>query len=637
MSLFKQMAILISGLLLVVFSLIALVLFNDAKESIQNRLYEDAQNSAATLSLSLANAAEDITAMKVMIDAIFDSGNFEYIILEDIDGDVIYKKVSNSDLKLPIWFKKLVNLDSSLATANVSSGWNPVGILKVKSDEAFAYEQLFSITKKLLLIFVTTYILSLILLAYMLKLVLKPLKEIEKQAQAIHKNQFLIQKNIPRTKEFKEVVLVMNKMVLKIKEMFEKANNELKKLKEQEYIDKTTGLKNRKFFINKLSQYLNEDSIKKGGLGVVVAFEGAQLANKKIGYKNVDNIFIDISKSLLKISKKFKNTIVARLNPTEFIMTIHKQELDDIALDNLKKELENLKKILKDYKLDIDESYFVFGIFEFENFTDTSKFLSMVDDTITNAKIDAKHFYFRKLEDKKELYPKDSLRELILKALKEDLFVLKTYDVVDTDIKKVIHKTLTINMEVDGKRFLYGEFITAAFQLALANDIFKKMLELLFTKYKDVYKNDKISVRLPYEFLDSKGAFGFIKQLLQSNKKTKLNLIFEIPDRYIHAYKTDIIAYKDMFDIYGIELGIFDFIGEGGDFSYIKELKPIYIKSQKNFFLSLEKTSLDAIFALANSLDIELIAMGVLDLNELRKLQDIGIYKIQGSVVKEFV
>jgi len=165
------MALVVTGVLFAVLVTVTTILFNDATNSIQNRLYEDAQNTAASLSLSLGTADGDVTTMQTMINATFDSGHFASISLIDVDGDTIYKRTNESDEekgKIPNWFRNFVNIEAPTASANVSHGWQPIGVLNVQSDPNFAYEELYKVLKHLTIILVTIFVIALLFLYLLL-------------------------------------------------------------------------------------------------------------------------------------------------------------------------------------------------------------------------------------------------------------------------------------------------------------------------------------------------------------------------------------------------------------------------------------------------------------------------------------
>ena len=330
MTLYKQVALLLSIFLLVILTTVLTLNFKSANESTQERLYEDAQNTASSLSLSLGSANGDVSMMSTMINANFDSGNYSYISLMDVDDEILYERISEiKTVDVPDWFLDIVEITAPLATAQVSAGWSPVGLLSVQSDSSQAYLYLFGILKSLLISFTILAIAALIILNLLLVAILKPLKEVQKQAEAVIRNEFIFQEKIPYTKEFRDVVVGMNSMVSKVKTMFDKGNEELKRQKELDYIDKDTKLKNRKYLIQKLPEYLKIDASSKSGINMMIAFSGVIEANAEIGHKNVDKLFIDISDIFKAYASNYKNSIVARMNGTEFTLLLPSCSHDD--------------------------------------------------------------------------------------------------------------------------------------------------------------------------------------------------------------------------------------------------------------------------------------------------------------------
>ena len=222
----------LSIFLVVILTTVLTLNFQSANASVQDRLYEDAKNTASSLSLSLGSANGDISMMSTMINANFDSGNYLVISLLDVDDVLLYERTAESTFSdVPAWFLNNVSIEAPVASANVSAGWSQVGILNVQSDVAYAYKQLYTILINLLVSFGLITISGLVILYIILAAILKPLKEVQKQAEAVGRNEFILQTDIPNTKEFKDVVLGMNNMVSKVKAMFDKGNEELKRQK----------------------------------------------------------------------------------------------------------------------------------------------------------------------------------------------------------------------------------------------------------------------------------------------------------------------------------------------------------------------------------------------------------------------
>lgn len=398
MTLFKQIALMLSIFLLIVLTTVLTLNFQSANESVQDRLYEDAKNTASSLSLSLGSANGDISMMSTMINANFDSGNYRYISLVDVDEEIIYDRTIESEiLDVPQWFINAVNIKAPIASANVSAGWSQVGILNVQSDETYAYKQLYSILINLLISFGIIAFIGLVILNLLLVAILKPLKEVQKQAEAVIRNEFIIQENIPYTKEFKDVVLGMNNMVSKVKAMFDKGNEELKRQKELEYIDKSTKLRNRKYLIDKLPEYLKVDATSKGGINIMIALSGVIEANEKIGHRDVDQLFTNVANIFAAHAKNFDNSIVARMNGTEFSILLPDCS-EANGMDLARGIYESTKEIITLSDLDTSVTFISLGLYGYNYKENIGQLLSHSDNALAQAKFNDDNIHIEKLK-----------------------------------------------------------------------------------------------------------------------------------------------------------------------------------------------------------------------------------------------
>ena len=216
MTLFKQLFFLIALLLTTLFAAAVGINFKSTADSLQKQLHADAKNTAASLSLSLASANGNLSMMATIINANFDNGTYKNITLLDMNGELLYERHNEDKApEVPKWFMGIVPIKASIASANVSSGWNPIGIIYVQSGTAETYAQLYRILNALTLSFLLLFIVALALLYLLLSLLLKPLKDIRSQAEAILNNKFIVQEKLPYTQDFREVASALNTMVKK--------------------------------------------------------------------------------------------------------------------------------------------------------------------------------------------------------------------------------------------------------------------------------------------------------------------------------------------------------------------------------------------------------------------------------------
>lgn len=632
MTLFKQMALMLSVFLYTILTIVLFLNFQSTKNSVKDRLYDDAKNTATSLSLSLGSVNGDVTAMSTMINANFDSGNYNKIRLVDIDTNVLYERKNETDDRtVPNWFLNLINIKAPIAFANVSAGWSQVGVLEVVGDATYAHKQLYSTFVDLLILFTTVIVVGLLILNYLIHIMLKPLKDIQQQAAAISRNEFIIQENTPYIIEFRDVVVGMNNMVVKVKAMFDKGNRELSFFKEQEYIDRETSLRNKKYFIDKLLEYLKVDASYAGGVNVLLFINGVVEANDKIGRVNVNKMFIEFVDIFKQYTQSIDESIVIRMGGVEFSLFLPNSKIDDII--GIVHSIQNKSyNIIQNYKLDTNKVYLAFGLYEYSSKNSVTQFLSACDDTLSQAKFFENRIFAQKAKESFEIMGRDEWRQTIQKSIDENKFEFIFWNVLDTKNKTELHKIISVKLNYnDKKSFSYAQFMSHAIQAGLSFNLYQILLKNIFMSSGILNNNTSYSFRLPKEFLEHKDAYEYLQGLLKSTKR-KYNITIELPDRLLRDDSKHIRDIVELFKKHNIEVGIFEFIGESNDYEYIQHLRPVYIKAQASYLLSQSKESLNALRLITDTVGISLIAVGVDDIEEVHKLESLDIFNIQGSV-----
>src|SRR5690554_7907850 len=88
-------------------------------------------------------------------------------------------------------------------------GWQRLGDIQVTSYTGTAYQDLWTVFLSEIKWYGLILLLGLVFLQWLLRWLLKPLQEVERQALAISNRQLIVQKHIPRTRELKHMVLAM--------------------------------------------------------------------------------------------------------------------------------------------------------------------------------------------------------------------------------------------------------------------------------------------------------------------------------------------------------------------------------------------------------------------------------------------
>ena len=635
MSLKTLLFSILSAMMILLWSATFIAVFNNEKKEIETELYNNSKNVAQSLSLSLSHTNGDKTLMKTMINAVFDGGHFNQIVLTDNNNNIIYKRIKEiNEYHIPSWFKKLIKLSSPTANANVSNGWNPIGIIYVQNDVEYGYDKLYRIFIQLSLIYIFATIISILVLKIILNEILKPLEEIKKQAEEIINRNFIIIKKLPFIKELREVTQALNKMIEKLKIMFENANKEIVKLKQKEYIDPLTSLKNRKYFIEKLNSLINGDENILEGINIFISLQNLEEANKKLGRIKTDNMIKEIASSIKNfldtklIPHLNNNYILARLNGSEFAVFI-----PNISIEEGEKIIFLLKsqidKIVSKYTNTIET---VIGAYVVESSAKLEEILSNTDKAVATAKVNQQKIFILKSKYHTP-YSKEEWKKIIKTALENNLIDFITYNAVNTKNHTINHKTLSLCIKNQDKILKYSEFIPAAIHLDLLDDIYKAAIEKLIGSN---FAFNKYSFKLPLEFIYKTNNFLFVEKMFQKNK-LNFELILELPEKFLIE---DIETAKELVKIIknnNLKFGIYNFIAESKNFDYIINLAPEFIKSDKNFYITQQNEILIHLKNIAITTETDLIATGVNEIKYLDILKEKGIYIIQGSVTDKLI
>jgi diguanylate cyclase (GGDEF)-like protein len=635
MKLNKQLAILSVIFFIILFFTILVVSINIIKDSVQKELYENAQNSVSSLSISISNTSTSLNNIKTMIDATFDNGNYERITYKDINNNILYQR----DLELrqnhiPLWFENLIEIKIPVAKSTLSNNWQIIGIVEILNDKNTAYSQLYDLMINMFLYLRISYVIFIFILNYIFHLLLKPLLYIEKQAVCAIKNEFIIQKKLPKTKEFRVVIKSINSMIKKFESIFITANETLSQNKQLLYIDKVTNISNRRYFILKASEYINNENERNTGTIIILSVKNADLFNKKMGYKNTDNFIYELAQYVKSLTKIIDAVLVCRLNGTEIVLMLPKIDI--------KKSSTFAKNIISyvDYKLDeLTLSKNDFGIYlailEYKNLQNISDLLGLIDYSLSQAKLLSSGEFYTYINSNITI-GKDTWRENILDALQNDHFEIIYRKVIDIESKQQIHNVVTFNLNIKNQSYSYGTLIAPVVNLGMIENVYLHIIKKVLISNASIEDNFT-AIQLSSLFLNNLNSYEKLKLLFENTKmQNKCKIVFEIPESIINEHYQNSLLYINLFKEYGFDFGINNFIADSKDYSYFKELKPVFIKADKQYLIDTQQ-DINILKIIMESLNLQLIATGVNDIDELNILYERGIKSISGKIVDKII
>lgn len=632
MSLFKQISLIMSIFLAFVFVIVIYLNFQAAKQYAQEEMSNNAQNTASFLSLSLANAKGNVSKMSTMINAIYDSGYFQKIVLLDTKGEVLYERFKEADkLDIPSWFLSLYDFNIPLASSTVSSSWNPIGNIQVIPLQDSSHLKLYKNFIEILQSIALLSLLSFSLLFFLLRLILSSLVNLKEQAEAVSDNNFIINENIPSTSEFKEVTLAMNKMVTKVKTIFEREASSVQNYHKLLYTDTLTGLSNRNYLELKLGEYISSQEADASGSILTIYLDGIIEANKSIGHEKVNTLIQELAKIVQEVTEHNSKILTARLDGTKFCIIFPKmlnKEIYELSERILTLCLVGLEKSTLD---NIDTSIKL--ILSAYSAKDTvSDLFTSIQNSLNNAQKNS--ITDLSLQDTNN---NDLERSLIENRIKEHSIALALQDVFDKDAH-ILHSEAYVRLFDENKNIHEaGSFIPLVHKMNLDTKLDQNVIN--YALKEPSLQDRSIAINISVRFIQSKESITWLKERLASVEATKV-LNFEISNHNLLSSLNESLAFASILKENGHNFGIDRFnVEEGTNLNYLQMIKPEYLKIDASYLQDMltdeQGQKNNALQILIESLDIKIIATNIEKKEVKEALASAGIQYFQGSYLAQ--
>ena len=628
MTLYKQIMLVMSMLVLILLATAMYVNYKNAEDFIRDQLFSNAKNTASSLGVAIGQIQADKAMSESLINAVFDSGYYEKIILSDMDDNVIYQSTDTVKVQgVPNWFIAHVHLESSVATVPLSSNWRFIGSLKISGHRGHAYEQLWQAFSEMLFGFMILGLIALVGIYLFLKIVLHPLKRVREQAEAVIQRRFIFQDKIPKTKEMRDVVNAMNLLVKKVKSIYAKEAKAISDYKRLLYEDRETGYYNRDYFRIKMQEYLNSSDYYSHGY--VLAFEIHKYAHllEEEGVNSVHKAVINLRDSIDKhCCSTFKEAIRCRTRESDVMIILPAIRKDQVA--------QFAQLVCEEYteNYQIDCTYI-----PYEERESLSKVLEKVGSGLMMASdIESETVrIYAKGRDNIPILSYNEWREKVLEAMKNNDFIPMLQPVLAQDGTKV-QEELLLRLHYEDKIVSAGLFMPIIAGVHMLSLLDKYVLELLDT----LALSHPIAVNITHDFITQSANFQQISLLSKRWKKQKMDIIFELSNATVSTDIETAKAFAAHIQREGWQLGIDHFTIGDYDLQILEELKPNYLKINANYFLSLtegreNEISKPSLITLTELLEIDLIAIEVDSKETATRLKENGIILMQGFWIGE--
>jgi len=637
MTLFKQIAVVVSLIFLLIVFATTVVDFKRSGDFIEGQLQTTAQDMATTLGIAISNSTSvsDSAAYETLFNVVFDSGYYSSIKLIAPDGKVILEKYRQLEVNnVPDWFVAMVPLSSATGSTQVMRGWVLLGTLKLTLHPGYVYSSLYKSLEASLFWFVVLFSCGLLALWLILHQLMKPLAQVKQQAEAIHNNQFMQQSSLPRTIELRSVVEAMNRMVGKVQMIFLDQEKTLGLYQKLLYIDDVTGLGNRQYFMAELERAQSEESMFHGSLAVI-KIHYLDYIHDHYGYKKSDDVLQTLADILNDTKEHSISEACARLGNDEFALLISEDEKTVVEY------LEDIFERFKTSAMIIDLSKHVSltaGISSVTVGHGVGKILAESDFALTQA-AEAGVYSIKENLSTNIALPQGKIqwRSCLEESISAGKLFLVKQKVLNSDGIAIHQEVFARLKNEDGQIVPAGIFMPMANILGLGEDVDHAVFQLVkeLSKKPD---NIPVAINLAMSVFSHADALVEFNQLLEFFRQSSTGLCVEASHHIIERYPVMCAEVADSVRKAGHTFGI-DNLNIGYSMEILQAVRPSYVKINSRTLYDMTlgdiPAGFQALLTLTRTLDINLIAVGVESQEVYDNLHKLGVRTMQGNFLSE--
>ena len=323
MSLIRQVWLLLTVTLALAFAGAIGVSVRSARQYLETQLAQKNNDAAQAMALTLSQQKGDPVSLELQIASQFDTGFYERIRLVAPGGRTLVEKQTPEARAsaAPAWFVNLLGIQPQPGVAQVSDGWRQIGRLEVRSQSAFADDELWRGTVSTVgLLFLLVVGAGAIAFAGVAR-IRKPLERTVEQARAITERRFVTVAE-PDIPELRNVTRAMNAMVGRVKSMFDEQAGQVEHLRRQALCDALTGVSNRAHFMGRMKVMLDSEDGASSGALVLVRLVDLQSLNRTLGRSATDRLLQDAAGAMVETSRRAAAAEVGRLNGSDFALAL---------------------------------------------------------------------------------------------------------------------------------------------------------------------------------------------------------------------------------------------------------------------------------------------------------------------------
>lgn len=633
MTMTRQLMTLILILFLLIFAGTFWISVENTRSYLIEQLSTQTQNSADSLGLSLVPFMEerDIASIDTHVNALFDSGYYQALSIRLISGENLLERHNSKSVEgVPVWFTEHLPLQTTTAKTLITSGWKQSGTLELTAHPGMAYQKLWQTTHQIFWWSVIAYMIATIATMVILKAILKPLNEVEHQAEAICEREYPIVDDIPKTRELRRVVKAMNRLSMKVKINIDNLSERAETMRREAHFDGLTGLLNRQGFLTSLDHAIKDQDHAGSGSLALIRLSHFSEFNRISGFESGDDLLKTVATILEKLTRQASHTVAARTKGAEFAVLLPLASLDEAKsfARQCSAEFQQLST-----SLDIEGIAHI-GMVPFQADDSMQSILSHADSALASALHQGPNSFFFSSQNV-DANSAVAWEELITKAMLHKTIRMQTQPIMDAD-REVLYRELRIRVQDEhGAEIAPGTFAAMADRLALNHDLDCYVIENATSALESNSDQQPLGINLSTRSVHHETFISRLEKQLQSHPIASSSLVFEISE---HALLEKIEKSQELIKLihtHGGKVVMEHFGSKLSSFRTLRQLKLDYIKLDGRYIRNISEQRdnqffLQTVTDIAHSLDMKVIAEHVESEADLACLKTIGIDAMQG-------
>lgn len=634
MTLFRRLWLVVLFTTLLAFIGSFIVSMLTARDYLEQQLYTQSMDNAASLALSMSQQGNDPAMQELLVSALFDSGHFRHVVFRDVGGKVVVERINTLRTDTtPAWFTGLFSIRARPGEALVSNGWQQAGKVTLVADTRFAYAALWSGALRLLLWIAAAGLLTGLLGSLLLRAIRTPLDRVVEQAGAITERRF-ITIDVPRIPELKTMVRALNSMVERLKMMFAEEAARIQALQQQANGDPLTGLANRNGFDARLAAALGEDDAAGQGALFWLHLHELQVLNQKLGHEGCDRLLCEVADIWRSALSNHHERVAARPVGGEFMLLA--PGIDAGAARLLGEQLTSQVTRLLDSQYELNGNHLHMGIALYHHGQPAAQVREQAEQALLAAIATGDNAIA--MEDVPERrHDSEPWQALLDRGLKTHAFFLQAFPVQHAD-GRVLHDEMALRLrhpdtgiELPAGRFM--PFATrSGLTPALDLEACRQALALLRTSPRALALNLSIESAQSTAFLDD------LIALLSAEPASARQLWFEVSEHGLSGELSTLRQLTDRLRPLACHVGIDHFGRHFSSLPHLHDLGLDYLKIDSSLIAGIDgnpgnQAVVKAIASIAGSLDLLTIAERVQTPAEQAMLAELGVSGLTGPLL----